>query len=377
MVNLSYFKNHYSTFAFSIPSQRTSFVNVKSNLNSNLNSKSNSKSNSNLNSNLNRIQRKRNQMNCCVTRTSIQTISSTMEEDVDTASSKSSSPSSSASAAALNLGQWEEIHGNYVLRPQSTTATTSNSNNNLDSLDNQNFKPPRALVHFLGGAIVGAAPDITYRYILEKLAQNGFLIVSTPYTLSFDYITTCDDIITRFERIAPSLAKQYGPIPVIGVGHSCGSLLHLLITTLFPDTPRAANVLISYNNKNVKDAVPLFDEVVAPLFVQLGQSGNETTRSMLEPFMDYPSSSVEVLNLSLDLGRTFLQGMPMGNILYCTLYIVVYIVHCTGIIFYTTLYNLFVLYVIRFRFTFLTTLLSLFLQLYLTTHSHTHTTRNI
>jgi len=83
-------------------------------------------------------------------------------------------------------------------------------------------------------------------------------VVSTPFTLSFDYITTCDTIITKFERVAPTMAQQYGPIPVVGVGHSCGSLLHLLITTLFSDTPRAGNVLMSYNNMNVKDAVPFF-----------------------------------------------------------------------------------------------------------------------
>ena len=112
--------------------------------------------------------------------------------------------------------------------------------------------PCRALIHFLGGAIVGAAPDISYRYLLERLAQKGFLIVATPYTLSFDYVATCDDIIGRFERIAPSLARQFGPVPVVGVGHSCGALLQLLITTLFPDTPRAANALMSYNNKGVK-----------------------------------------------------------------------------------------------------------------------------
>jgi Protein of unknown function (DUF1350) len=32
-------------------------------------------------------------------------------------------------------------------------------------------------------------------------------------------------------------------------------LLQLLITCLFPDTPRAANALLSFNNKPVKQAV--------------------------------------------------------------------------------------------------------------------------
>jgi hypothetical protein len=170
------------------------------------------------------------------------------------------------------LGSWEEINGNYVLRPLKSK------------------EAPRALIHFIGGAIVGAAPDLSYRYILEKLADHGFLIVATPYQLSFDYITTCDDIISRFEKIAPDLARTFGALPVIGVGHSCGALLQLLITSLFPDTPRAANALISFNNKPAHEAVPLFEEVVAPFF-----SAVSATNSTLPNAVDVIHSSLQIL----------------------------------------------------------------------------------
>ena len=116
-------------------------------------------------------------------------------------------------------------------------------------------------VHFLGGAFVGAAPHVTYRYMLEKLASKGYLVVATPYDLSFDHLNTCDLVISRFEKIAPTLARTYGALPVVGIGHSLGALLHLLITSLFPDTPRAANALVSFNNKPVGEAVPFFEEV--------------------------------------------------------------------------------------------------------------------
>ncbi len=106
-----------------------------------------------------------------------------------------------------------------------------------------------------------ASPHVTYRYLLEKLASRGYLIVATPHDLSFDHLQTCDLIISRFERIAPNLARTYGALPVVGIGHSLGALLHLLITSLFPDTPRAANALISFNNKPVGEAVPFFEEV--------------------------------------------------------------------------------------------------------------------
>ena len=99
--------------------------------------------------------------------------------------------------------------------------------------------------------------------------------MATPYQLSFDHLTTCDEIIDKFERVAPMLAREYGAVPVVGVGHSCGSLLHVLITSLFPDTPRAANALLSYNNKGVGEAVPFFEELIVPLFSDGERNGSK------------------------------------------------------------------------------------------------------
>jgi acetyl esterase/lipase len=175
------------------------------------------------------------------------------------------------------VGNWEELHGNWVLRPASS-------------------ETPRALLHFLGGALVGAAPHITYRYMLERLAEKGFLVVATPYQLSFDHLEICDDVISKFEKLAPSIARQYGAVPVVGIGHSCGALLHVLITSLFPDTPRAANALISYNNKPITEAVPFFEEVFAPFFTAIA-STNGTL----------PSSN-DALTLALSLAKAATEG---------------------------------------------------------------------
>jgi hypothetical protein len=177
------------------------------------------------------------------------------------------------------IGQWEELHGNYLLKPP------------LDD------GPPRALIHFLGGALVGASPHISYRYMLERLAAEGYLVVATPYELSFDHLATCDIVISRFERIAGHLARKYGALPVVGVGHSCGALLQVLITSLFQDTPRAANALLSFNNKPVSEAIPLFEEVFAPLFTYIA-AVNDTTR---------PSGS-EILKVSLQMAQTAAIG---------------------------------------------------------------------
>jgi hypothetical protein len=182
------------------------------------------------------------------------------------------------SSKAGNIGNWEEVHGNWILSPPLSD------------------EPPRALLHFLGGAMVGASPHITYRYMLERLAEKGFLVVATPYQLSFDHLATCDDVITRFELMAPTIARQYGALPVVGIGHSCGALLQLLITCLFPDTPRAANALMSFNNKPVTEAIPFFEEVFAPFFTSIAAKNGTL-----------PSSN-EALALSLRLAKAATEG---------------------------------------------------------------------
>lgn len=118
--------------------------------------------------------------------------------------------------------------------------------------------PAKAVLHFIGGAFVGAIPHTAYRTLLTRLAARGYIILATPYTLSFNYLSTLSSLLTPYGRATTALALDYGPLPVIGVGHSAGALLHLLAGALFrDDADKAANILISWNNKSAADAVPL------------------------------------------------------------------------------------------------------------------------
>jgi len=109
------------------------------------------------------------------------------ENEIEAAATETDADDKTTHTNNNNSGRWEELHGNYILRPQQPQ--------------------PRALIHFLGGALLGAAPQLTYRYLLERLSSRGYLIVATPYQLSFDHLTTCDEIIDRFELVAPELAR--------------------------------------------------------------------------------------------------------------------------------------------------------------------------
>jgi hypothetical protein len=151
---------------------------------------------------------------------------------------------------------------------------------NIDSNSAEN-KQPIGVIHFLGGAFVGAAPHLSYRYLLEELCAAGYIIVATPYRLDLDYVRSCDDILSKFDNVAIKLVSKYGYLPVIGLGHSCGALLQTLITSLFPDAPRAVNILISFNNRPVSSAIPAFEEVILPISQQI-MSDNTQSKNFRE-----------------------------------------------------------------------------------------------
>ena len=155
-----------------------------------------------------------------------------------------------AASAAANTGSrdlgWREVEGAWVLAPPAGAK-------------------PRALVHFIGGAFVGASPQLTYRLFLEALAEKGdVLVVATPFAIGFEHLRIADENQFLFDRALRALGDEAAGLPVYGVGHSMGALMHMIIGSRYALPDRVANVLISFNNKPATDAVPLFTPVVAP-----------------------------------------------------------------------------------------------------------------
>lgn len=128
--------------------------------------------------------------------------------------------------------------------------------------------PPKAIVHFLGGAFVSPQPTVAYRYVLEQLAALGYAVVATPFAVDFDYRKPAAAIHAKFGVAREELAgRGYGSLPVLGLGHSLGALMHVLLSCEHAADEGAAargTALLSYNNKSVDGAIPAFKEVFVP-----------------------------------------------------------------------------------------------------------------
>ena len=152
--------------------------------------------------------------------------------------------------AAMALNPWEEVHGCQVLRPAGT---------------------PRALLHFVGGVFVSPAPQVAYRYMLESLADAGYLVVATPFKVDFDYRKPAAEVHGKFTAAQLELNREFGELPQLAAGHSLGALMQVLLCTLYPEYGQktCASALISYNNKPASDAIPLFEQAFIPLLAPL------------------------------------------------------------------------------------------------------------
>jgi hypothetical protein len=183
---------------------------------------------------------------------------------------------------------WQKIAGNWVLLP----------------------RHPIAIIHFLGGAFIGGAPQTTYRRFLESLGAQGYAVIATAFDTVVDHFGVVHDIATKFAAAQIQLhqanrLKRF--LPVYGVGHSMGCKLHLLLGSLYK-IERAGNILISFNNERAEQAIP-FSEFLSPdAPLAFNPSPAETQRLVQEHYQVRRNLLVKFSNDTLDQTLT-LAGM--------------------------------------------------------------------
>lgn len=173
---------------------------------------------------------------------------------------------------------------------------------------------PKAIVHFLGGAFVAAAPHVTYRCLLEYLAEQGYAVVATPFVNTLDHTAIAQQTLETFNQALEHLQtrvfkRRY--LPIYGMGHSMGCKLHLLIGSLFPQE-RAGNILISFNNFPARRAIPLleqFSQFSSTFAVEFTPSPEETNQIIEENYQVRRNLLVKFTSDDIDQTRSLSQVM--------------------------------------------------------------------
>lgn len=171
---------------------------------------------------------------------------------------------------------------------------------------------PKAIIHFLGGAFVASAPQLTYRWLLEQLAQQGYAIVATPFINTLDHHLIAKQVLWTFEDCLEDLYTarllRRRMLPIYGLGHSMGCKLHLLIGSLFP-VERAGNILMCFNNYAARESIPLVEQLSSMVEVEFSPSPAQTNQLVLERYQIRRNLLIQFSKDTLD------QTLPLNKIL--------------------------------------------------------------
>ncbi|XP_020090188.1 uncharacterized protein LOC109711510 isoform X5 [Ananas comosus] len=113
---------------------------------------------------------------------------------------------------------------------------------------------------------------------LYSQIERGALVIATPFASGFDHFLIADEVQFKFDRCLRFLQEIVTGLPTFGVGHSLGSVIHLLIGSRYA-IQRSGNVLMAFNNKEASVAVPLFSPVIVPMAQSFGPVLSQLTSS--------------------------------------------------------------------------------------------------
>ena len=138
------------------------------------------------------------------------------------------------------MGRWRSSGDLWLLEPAAAQAAA-----------------PAPLLEFIGGSYLAATPQLSYRRLLEAMAQLGWRVRAWSYVPAFDHQQQANTAWRRFRELRNELDS---PEPVVlRLGHSLGCKLHLLA----PDGGRGCVGLaaLSFNNFSAERSVPLLAEL--------------------------------------------------------------------------------------------------------------------
>ncbi|MEO1001593.1 MAG: DUF1350 family protein [Cyanobacteria bacterium J06638_7] len=120
---------------------------------------------------------------------------------------------------------------------------------------------PLGLVEFIGGSYLASNPQLSYRRLLEAVAQHGWRVHAWSYVPGFDHQAQANSAWRRFRAQRQALAELDAQPPgePLRLGHSLGCKLHLLA----PDGGRRSRGLaaLSFNNFSAERSIPLLAEL--------------------------------------------------------------------------------------------------------------------
>lgn len=171
---------------------------------------------------------------------------------------------------------------------------------------------PWGVVHFVGGAGFGVAPQLCYNTLLSSLVDRaGVMVIATPYGLDTDHWKLSQMVHQEFAQAWDATKEMTSTdedsTPVFRIGHSLGAKLLVLKSVRDAEemvveegSPKKGDALalLAFNNFGIKDSAALAADFIGR--IQGGDRGSEVARNVFDAF-----NVVQQIASSTGLGGNF------------------------------------------------------------------------
>lgn len=169
---------------------------------------------------------------------------------------------------------------------------------------------PRAVIEMVGGSYLAASPQLSYRRLLEHLAERDLAVHAWSYVPGFDHQAQANQAWKAMRQCRQRLEARVGSLPPsIRLGHSLGCKLHLLA----PDGGRKSHSLVSlsFNNFEAEHSIPMLRQLAPRLGIRTGFSpGPEETLNLITNHYIQPRNLlIRFDNDNLDQSQSLLNSL--------------------------------------------------------------------
>jgi len=113
---------------------------------------------------------------------------------------------------------------------------------------------PKGVVEFIGGALYGLLPTVTYAYFLQCLYREGYTVIAVPFPFGFNHGAIALSLLQQRQQLLAEFPQQQD-VPRFWIGHSLGCKYIMLLESsgLIMNQP---SILIAPDISDTKDALP-------------------------------------------------------------------------------------------------------------------------
>lgn len=115
---------------------------------------------------------------------------------------------------------------------------------------------PKGVVEFLGGALFGSVPNISYGHFLRSLYEAGYTIITLPFRFGFNHASIAESLLVERDDVFQQIGYPHQGVPRFWVGHSLGCK-YIILLEAAQKIPNQPSLLIAPDISDTHEAVPI------------------------------------------------------------------------------------------------------------------------